>query len=311
MTEDLQLAIEKMIGDASPSALKKASAALSKTYAQGKNSRSLFEDESSRLTYLAARMPATFGAVSAALQNLPAAPSSWLDLGAGPGTASWAAAELFPSSSRFTLIEQSPHAIALGKRLAEAHPRIQKAEWICASLPLDLPKADAAILSYALGELERPAAMIEKWWGAEIPVLIIVEPGTPRGFSAIRKARDQILSLGGAIAAPCPHSHACPMKESDWCHFSARIPRSRLHRYVKEGALGYEDEKFSYLIASKTPLAPSSSARILRHPLKLSGHVRLALCTSRGERQETVVGRSNKEFYRKARDASWGDPWEM
>lgn len=308
MTQDLQLAIEEVIGSASPSALKKASEGLSKTYARGKISP--FEDEAARLSYLAARMPATFGAVRAALERLPVSPSHWLDLGAGPGTASWAAAELFPASSRFTLFERSSHAIALGKRLAANHPKLSSAEWIPAALPLDLPKADAAILSYALGELERPSGMIEKWLQAEIPILILVEPGTPRGFGCIKKAREQILSNGGFLIAPCPHSLACPMQGNDWCHFSARIPRSRLHRYLKGGALGYEDEKFSYLIASKNPIGQLPSARIIRHPQKQSGHVRLAICSSDGECKETVIGRSH-EFYRNARDASWGDSWEM
>src|SRR6185503_2727395 len=102
-------------------------------------SRSIFESEPARLAYLAARMPATFGATAAVLQELPIAPASWLDLGAGPGTASWAAASLFPESRAFTLIEKSSHAITLGKQLAAAHPVLQKADWISASLPTELP----------------------------------------------------------------------------------------------------------------------------------------------------------------------------
>jgi ribosomal protein RSM22 (predicted rRNA methylase) len=141
--------------------------------------------------------------------------------------------------------------------------------------------------------------------------LILVEPGTPRGFSCIRNARDQILSLGGTILAPCPHGLACPLKANDWCHFSVRIPRSRLHRYLKAGSLGYEDEKYSYLIASKKPFSLPRPCRILRHPQKQSGHVRLSLCTSSGSAEETTVTRSNQEFYRKARDAFWGGTWEM
>lgn len=311
MIEELQAAIDSLIGKAAPSALKLASAMLSKTYAKAQGSRSIFENESARLAYLAARMPATFSAVSAVLRQLPVSPTSWLDLGAGPGTASWAAVTLFPESTNFTLIEKSPYAIEIGKELAIAHPILRKAEWISMGLPCDLPQAEAAILSYALGELDRPFQFIDSWWKADIPFLIIVEPGTPRGFSSIKKARDQIISLGGFVLAPCPHALTCPLKENDWCHFSVRVQRTRLHRYLKEGTLGFEDEKYSYLIASKSSVPLVKSARILRHPQKNSGHVRLSLCTTQGSVEEVTIGRSNKSFYRKARDASWGDSWEI
>jgi len=309
MNEELQQGIDSLIGNAAPSALKKASALLSKTYLDALGSNSIFENEPARLAYLAARMPATFGAVSSALRHLPTAPSSWLDLGAGPGTASWAAASLFPKSSHFTLIEKSPHAIEIGKQLAAGHPLLGKAEWISASLPMDLPAADAAILSYSLGELYEPEQMIDRWWHAQIPLLILVEPGMPRGYRTILKARTQILALGGFLIAPCPHTSSCPLKQGDWCHFSARIARTRLHRYLKGGDLGYEDEKYSYLIASKNSYPSTGSYRILRIPQKHGGHVRLSLCTPQGACQEKTVGKSDKTFYRKARDASWGDTW--
>lgn len=312
MIEELQEAIESLIGAASPSVLKQASEGLSKAYAHGKGSQSIFASEPARLAYLAARMPATFGAVSAVLRQLPGSPASWLDLGAGPGTASWAAAALFPDSNAFTLIEQNTHAIALGKQLARGHKVLEKAEWISAALPMELPSADVAVLSYSLGELDCPSLMIERWWHAPIPYLAIVEPGTPRGFSCIRHARDQVLSLGGSLVAPCTHSLGCPLKENDWCHFSVRIPRTRLHRYLKTGSLGYEDEKYSYLIASKGKGSSlEKRSRIIRSPQKHSGHVRLSLCTDRGTCEDITLGRSKKEFYRKARDASWGDIWEM
>jgi len=308
MNEEFQHAIDALVGFTKPSVLKQASERLSNAYRGGSSSR--FDSEAVLLSYLAARMPATWGAVRAALSQLPVSPASWLDLGAGPGTASWAAAELFPESQRFVLIEKSSRAIEIGKKLAADHPLLKTGEWICSSLPTSLPPADAAILSYSLGELANPVGIIEQWGSASIPFLIILEPGTPRGFSVIRKAREQILSLGGFLVAPCPHGERCPLKTDDWCHFGARIQRSRLHRYLKGGALGYEDEKYSYLIASKRPLSLPRRSRILRPPQKQSGHVRLALCTPDGVAEETAIGRSNQELYRKARDASWGDPWE-
>ena len=94
----------------------------------------------------------------------------------------------------------------------------------------------------------------------------------------------------------------------DWCHFSQRVERTSQHRQLKGGALGYEDEKFSYLVAARID-APSAAARIVRHPGKHSGHVQLVLCTTEGKIENRTVTRSNKKAYKRARKAEWGDLW--
>ena len=94
----------------------------------------------------------------------------------------------------------------------------------------------------------------------------------------------------------------------DWCHFSQRLERSSEHRQLKGGGLGYEDEKFSYVVATRNDVTPAKE-RIVRHPRKHSGHVQLLLCTPRGLEERTIT-KSQKENYRKARKAEWGDEWE-
>jgi len=307
LPEELRLAIDR-IAQHSPE-LQRASKALTHDYKTGRTSP--FNNGAKHLAYLGARMPATYTAVHKILQHLPPC-NHLLDLGAGPGTASWAAVDLFPSLQKITLIEKSSEAIALGQSLAKfsSHSVLQQAQWIQQTLPGPLPKADAAIFSYVLTELSDPEAAIELCWQAA-PLLAIVEPGTPKGFCLIRKIRQQLLALKAHIIAPCPHAFACPIQGADWCHFSARVERSRLHRLLKEGSLGYEDEKFSYLIASKTPLQSFSCGRIVRSPKKQSGHVRLALCATSGNLEERIIAQKDKEAYRKARHAEWGDSWEM
>ena len=127
------------------------------------------------------------------------------------------------------------------------------------------------------------------------------------GFALIQKAREHLISLGASLIAPCPHSLACPIKKTDWCHFSVRIERNRLHRYLKDGSLGYEDEKYSYLVVSRVAVSFPKEARILRHPQKNSGHVRLTLCDTDGNEKEKVITKSNKECYKRARHVDWGD----
>ena len=93
----------------------------------------------------------------------------------------------------------------------------------------------------------------------------------------------------------------------DWCHFSERLERSSLHRRLKSGELGYEDEKFSYVVASRLA-ARKAAARIVRHPAARKGYVELQLCAPDGLRKETVT-RSQGEEYKRARKAEWGEEW--
>lgn len=97
-------------------------------------------------------------------------------------------------------------------------------------------------------------------------------------------------------------------KAGDWCHFAARVERSAEHRRLKGGELGYEDEKFSYVVASRLPVDAAGS-RIVRHPMRYSGYTKLQLCTPEDLREETVT-RSQKERYRKVKRKEWGSAWE-
>ena len=134
---------------------------------------------------------------------------------------------------------------------------------------------------------------------------MIIEPGTPEGFAIIRSLRQELLAVGAYLAAPCPHANECPTPAGDWCHFSERLERTSEHRSTKGGQLGYEDEKYSYVIFSREPVA-LPAARILRHPRKHSGHTEFELCTPEGLKRETI-SRKQGERFRTAKKAEWGD----
>jgi ribosomal protein RSM22 (predicted rRNA methylase) len=304
---ELARAIEEEASRHDRAALLRAVAKISGRYhAEGARSTGRLSDVE-RAAYVAVRAPAIYGAlreVFAELQaRIPDAQvGTLLDLGAGPGTAAWAAASVWPALSEITCIERDRGLIELGRRLTRMAP----ARWIEADLDdtSPLPRADLVVLSYVAGELDAPGPLIDRAWAAAALALVIVEPGTPRGFSAIRAARAQLIRSGAAIAAPCPHAGECPMNTPDWCHFAARIERSKLHRQLKSGELGHEDEKFSYVIASRAPVCAAVS-RVVRHPWITPGLIRLELCTVANVKSRTVRKRE-KELFRLARKAHWG-----
>jgi ribosomal protein RSM22 (predicted rRNA methylase) len=224
--------------------------------------RRLLTDETEAAAYAIARMPATFGAALAALRGAQAHAKAQiltlLDAGAGTGAACWAAMEALPEIRRITCIERESAMRRTGQRLAHAGPDpLRNAEWLSADLTKEPPgrKADIVIASYVLGEMaEEDRGKAAEWlWDAAEKLLLIVEPGTPAGFTQLGELRARLLNCGAHIAAPCPHEGLCPVPEGDWCHFTCRVPRSRLHRALKGGQAPYEDEKFAYMAFSKEP----------------------------------------------------------
>ncbi len=270
--------------------------------------------EAQRAAYLATRLPATHAALLKVFEALVTRmphyrPDSLLDIGAGPGTALWAALENLPSLEKFSMVERDPGFIVLGKQLMQDHAKKDRCQWIQADISKEfsLVPHDLVIASYSLNELEEEqrAAVVEKLWSCTTQVLILVEPGTPAQYAWLKKVREKLIGSGAHLVAPCPHNQTCPLQAGDWCHFFARLERSQLHQRAKDGKLNYEDEKFSYFIFARQN-QNRTQARVLRHPYKGKGFVKLRLCTEQ-ELVERTVTKKEKELYRSARDVQWGD----
>jgi ribosomal protein RSM22 (predicted rRNA methylase) len=310
----LQEAIEQQVSKIKVGQLTRAAADLSERYRNQKPDKFISTDED-RLAYAAVRMPATFAAARAVFAEIhrlvpEMIVRSLLDLGAGPGTAAWAAVDVFEALSQITLVEQDRGLVQLGKTLGRDHDVLRLAEWQISNLEdlTELPVHDLIICSYSLGELEGATRILNLAWQAAQHAIAIIEPGTTKGFELIREMREELIKAGAHIIAPCPHELTCPMQGADWCHFSQRFDRSSLHRRIKSGALSYEDEKYSYIAAAKSAVNPVK-ARVIRHPLRHSGHTRIQLCTTE-QLQNITVTRSEKENWKRARKVGWGDGWE-
>ncbi|WP_218004680.1 small ribosomal subunit Rsm22 family protein [Microtetraspora niveoalba] len=269
--------------------------------------------------YAAYRMPATYAAVHTALRHVAALapgfePRTHADVGGGTGSAVWAASAVWPTLREVTVLEQSPSAIAFGRRLARRSgaAAVREARWqqVVVDRTVPKPPADLVTMSYALGELS-PAAQedVVRSLARDARVLVLVEPGTPAGHARIVAARELLVGLGLHVLAPCPHDSACSIRaKQDWCHFSVRLNRGALHRQIKDGTLSFEDEKFSY-IAVSAERWPRAESRVLRHPQKRKGLVMLRLCTEEGEIADLTVSKRQGETYRDAREIVWGDEW--
>ncbi len=314
LPEHLQQAIETLADSCNIKSLREGRERVSADYRSGADSHRAFGNRTQLISYLITRFPATFAVCHRVFEEvrsrMPALRvESMLDLGAGPGSATWAGLEVFGDLKDLHLIEREAEAIEMGKKLSGW----TQAKWTRGALEreTEFPKVDLAVLSYVLGEMkwEEGLAIVERLWKREIPVIVLIEPGTPKGYERIIALRDKGIEWGAQVVAPCPHRLRCPMAgTTDWCHFPARIERTRLHRQLKGGTLGYEDEKFSYVVLTRLSVSPIQG-RVVYSPNKGSGHVKLPLCCSDGELRNLVVTRKDKEHYRSARDAEWGSAW--
>ncbi|MGW0578492.1 small ribosomal subunit Rsm22 family protein [Streptomyces sp. NPDC002920] len=277
----------------------------------------ILRDRADVAAYAAYRMPATFEAVCSALEAFADAAADWTpgshtDVGGGTGAATWAVSATWDGTRPVTVLDWAEPALALGRELAAANPALREARWQRARIgpSLSLESADLVTVSYVLNELAAAdrAALVDAAASAGQAV-VIVEAGTPDGYARVMEARDRLVAAGFRVAAPCPHSAGCPIVPgTDWCHFSARVSRSSLHRQVKGGSLPYEDEKFAYVAAARFPVSPVPS-RVVRRPQIRKGQVLLDLCEAEERLDRTTVTKRHGELYRAARDAAWGDPW--
>jgi ribosomal protein RSM22 (predicted rRNA methylase) len=76
---------------------------------------------------------------------------------------------------------------------------------------------------------------------------------------------------------------------------------------LKDGTRNFEDEKFTYLVATRGPARPAR-ARVIGRPGRPKNRIVLDLCTSAGTAEQVVIPKSADD-YRAARRTGWGDDW--
>ncbi|MFC0239341.1 small ribosomal subunit Rsm22 family protein [Rhodopseudomonas telluris] len=311
---DLKASLEQLLHGTSRADAAARADAISRNYRDGGTSAPIV-GATDAIAYAGARMPATYAAVAASLNALAEitpdfSPGTLLDVGAGPGTATFAATQAFESLRALTLLDANPALRDLALTLANDRPRAATLDYQLGDarkLLASAKPAELVIASYIINELGDAARdqLADALWRATAGTLLIVEPGTPAGYARIVALRARLIAQGAHVLAPCPHDAACPLQPPDWCHFVQRLPRSRLHQHLKGAELPYEDEKFSYVALSRTP-PPSRPSRVLTQPEQSKVAITAKLCTP--ERLRIAVApRRDKAAYARFRRLSWGD----
>jgi ribosomal protein RSM22 (predicted rRNA methylase) len=291
-----------------------------------RNPQSQIRNQNEALGYAGLVLPAAYaqlwGAMRAAILRAPAfRPTTMLDLGSGPGTALWAAADHFPSLNTIHAYEREPAFIALGKTLAQSsdHPALRDTHWRQITLtgplpppnptPLNWsetnpksgyplgdqnPKFDLVVIGHALNEMDPPTreALVLSAWDQCSGLLLIVEPGTSAAFPVVLRARDLLLSHGAHTIAPCAHDMPCPLPTSsphDWCHFPQRLQRPQFQRIAKD--------------ATVSPIY----ARLLHQPQQTKIGVDLTVSAADAAIHHPHIPKRNRPLYKAASDLHWGD----
>ena len=299
-----KLQLESLLDGYSLKELKNVASSIMEQYQNNSNKGvDLINSSIASKVYAVYRLPATYSAFGEALKHTlelyDQKIDSVIDVGAGSGSASIAVSHLLPNIKNYILLERNKYMMEIGKTLHN----FDYINYDLSKDNLDI-KADLVISNYVLNELDINSRInaINKMWNMTNKIMLIVEPGTPEGFSLIREIRDYLISIGAHVIAPCTHMGVCL---NTWCHFSTRVSRSKLHKDLKGGDAPYEDEKYSYIAFSKSVITPCKN-RILRHPQINPGFVELEVCSKDGFKK-IKYSKKDKELFKKARKSDAGD----
>lgn len=286
---------------------------ISKKYRENDNDgKRLVTKSDEAIAYALSRMPATYEAVSFAvnkvIENNDFEINTVLDVGAGTGAATWAIYNIL-GEKNFSMFEREDSMRQIGQNLMKESEVLESAKWQKFDIIKDniVDTYDFVIVSYMINELPKHEIekILEKLWTATNKILLIIEPGTPKGFSNISSIRNYLLNKKASIIAPCTHEEGCKINKDDWCHFTCRVQRSKIHKKLKDGQSPYEDEKFSYIAFSKCNVKKASN-RILRHPIINKGYSEFKICTKDGIKN-IKLSKKDGATYKESKKKSAGD----
>ncbi len=270
--------------------------------------KSLIEKKQDSMLYAISRMPATFSVIYTLIENLSRQKliqnvSSVIDVGSGTGAGYFAIKEL-DESADITLIEREQNMIDIFNQLTNNSISVIKAD--ASSFDVKM-QADLVFSSYVLSEMtpEIQKKTLDNLFKMSSGYVLLIDTGTPQTYNFMMQLKEYAIKCGWKVLAPCMQKD-CPLnKKGDYCQFYARVERSSLHKLAKNATLSYEDEKYFYLLLSKTPINISGQ-RVIRRPVIKENNISLMLCGENGV-ENTVFTKRNKEQFKTAKKSKIND----
>ena len=203
-----------------------------------------------------------------------ASPGRAIDLGAGTGAVGRVLRARFGESFELVAVDRTAAPGVVRADLAVELPTV----------PGGVGKFDLVVAAHLLNELfvdrtpaERVALRarrVRAWSTLLAPngVLILIEPALRETSRELLAVRDQLLTAGLHVVAPCFWTGPCPALalDRDWCHDAAPVPsKPRVD--------------FSYLVLRAEPVPPAPTlCRVVSDPMPEKGRLRLFVCGSQG-----------------------------
>ena len=241
-----------------------------------------------RRAYVCYYLPVNYARVRTILRELKGfasvpAGARVLDFGAGPGTASLAAVDEL-ERPELTLVDVVDEALDDAAFLLD-RPFERAAEATGGSY-------DLILAANVMAELPDPGPVRRLLDHALAPdgYLVLVEPATPGPARRVMAWRDELVSAGYRIAAPCLGATACPMRSHGdlWCHQDAPWDAPRgIAELDRELGFDKESLKYSYLVVTRAGAvrAAADRWRVVSNMHRSKGRAWAWLC---GEKEELV-----------------------
>lgn len=306
----------------------KSAATLSLKYRAKRVKRGInyIKDLDDAFGYLALKVTSTYSHIYGALRNIRELNPSWnpvsvLDIGSGPGTAIWAALELFPSLKIGTAIERNKNFIELGKTILKSLPRI-KVDWQAIDLINSIPELsesfDLVVIANVLNEMDEKTRNTSLEFANKHckGILVVIEPGTPYGFESLVQTSKQLNSENILIAPYIENSFI----NSEKINFVEKIKRPEFQKRVRQiqrkndtpdksrvlPPSDWEESKYYYLAYSKFKPEFSPVGRLIDKPKLSKPFVELKVLTKEGIKIERIF-KKDKARYKLAKKFKWGN----
>lgn len=275
------------------------------------------------LAYVSLRFPATYAQIYSALSQIQERIPDWrpktvLDVGCGPGTGIFAAKAMWPSITSAYGIEQQKFFLTLAEEISFGSKLSVDVTWdnrtIKQWLESNDPKTyDLIIISNVLNELtdKVQTQLLQAVSLKNSGVVLLLEPGTPRGHQIIQTAAKDFAAREHIIA---PYINNTFVQSDRYrIHFPQRFQRPEFQRRIRQSmreselmASDWEETKFCYVAYGTVASSKQLWAQSIGLVRKYRGYLMIPLLTATGVVDTKVVKR-HKSNYTYAKDIRWGE----